>query len=187
MSTQLESLQKLREPFADHQIGKLPKGGIQLDFVGHAHLTARLLDVDPLWTWEPFAVDENGLPAFDDNGGLWIKLTICGVTRPGYGDPGRSIGANAIKEAIGDALRNAAMRFGAALQLWAKGDLDAPPQKPRTALDDALDELGDACAALGLNQTDVAAKFFGVHKKPPRQTDAPTVREFIESLHEGAE
>lgn len=184
MTTQLDDLKKLREPFADHQIGKLPKGGILLDFVGHAHLTARLLDVDPLWSWEPFAVDERGLPALDDNGGLWIRLTVCGITRPGYGDPGRSVGANAIKEAIGDALRNAGMRFGVALQLWAKGDLDAPVQKPRTELDDALDELGDTCAALDLNQTDVAAKFFAVHKKPPRHTTSEAVREFIGTLHD---
>ena len=42
-----------------------------------------------------------------------------------------------MKERIGDALRNAAMRFGAALDLWHKGDLhqdeDGPetPQEPR--------------------------------------------------------
>lgn len=184
MSTQLEDLRKLREPFAENQIGKLPKGGIFLDFVGHAHLTARLLDVDPLWSWEPFGVDEHGLPALDEHGGLWIHLTVCGVTRPGYGDPGRSIGANGVKEAIGDALRNAGMRFGIALQLWAKGDLDAPAPKKRTPIDDALDELDDACAALGLTQTDVAARFFAIYKKPPRKTTAEDVREFIQSLHD---
>lgn len=32
-------------------------------------------------------------------------------------------GGDAVKEVIGDALRNAAMRFGAALDLWHKGDL----------------------------------------------------------------
>jgi hypothetical protein len=32
-------------------------------------------------------------------------------------------GGDAMKERIGDALRNAAMRFGAALDLWHKGDL----------------------------------------------------------------
>ena len=31
--------------------------------------------------------------------------------------------ADAMKERIGDALRNAAMRFGAALDLWHKGEL----------------------------------------------------------------
>lgn len=157
-------LDKMREPFPEHQISKLPKetgaqakqrkaaqdggnwpkkceacGGyhheraVHLDYVGHAALTDRLLDTDTEWTWEPLALDANGLPAFDRNGGLWIKLTIHGVTRLGYGDAEGKTGGNAVKEAIGDALRNAAMRFGAALDLWHKGDLhldeDAEPEK----------------------------------------------------------
>ncbi len=136
-------LARLREPFAANQIGKLPKpyrkdsqkgncrecGGYHglpaahLDYVGHAALTDRLLEVDPEWSWEPLALDNNGLPMFDNNGGLWIRLTICGVTRLGYGDADGKRGANAVKEAIGDALRNAGMRFGAALDLWHKGEL----------------------------------------------------------------
>ncbi len=149
-------LDKLREPFPDHQISKLPKPTkkqtdevkadfkkgircklcgswhhpdvVHLDYVGHAALTDRLLDTDPEWSWEPVAFTAEGLPAFDQTGGLWIKLTVCGVTRLGYGhaaskqnvDPGARE-----KEVIGDALRNAAMRFGAALDLWHKGDLHA--------------------------------------------------------------
>lgn len=96
---------------------------IHLDYVGHAALTDRLLEVDPEWSWEPLAIGENGLPVFDKDGGLWIRLTICGVTRLGYGDSQGKTGGNAIKEAIGDALRNAGMRFGAALDLWHRGDL----------------------------------------------------------------
>lgn len=96
---------------------------IHLDYVGHAAMTDRLLEVDPEWDWVPVAYDDKGLPAFDNNGGLWIRLTICGITRLGYGDaPGKN-GGLAVKEAIGDALRNAGMRFGAALDLWHKGDL----------------------------------------------------------------
>ena len=37
-------------------------------------------------------------------------------------------GGDAMKEIIGDALRNAAMRFGAALDLWHKGELH--PDEP---------------------------------------------------------
>lgn len=137
-------LELLREPFPANQINKLPKpytkdakkgrcaecGGYHglpaahLDYVGHAALTARLLDADPEWTWEPVVTDPNtGAPLFDGNGGLWIRLTVCGVTRLGYGDAQGKTGGNAVKEAIGDALRNAGMRFGAALDLWHKGDL----------------------------------------------------------------
>lgn len=119
----MDSLKKLREPFAANQISYLPKGGVKLAYVGHAALTDRLLDTDPVWTWEPLALDARGLPAIDEAGGMWIKLTVCGVTRLGYGDASTKKGGDAVKERIGDALRNAAMRFGAALDLWHKGDL----------------------------------------------------------------
>ena len=112
-----ENAAALRKPFPKSAIGKLPKGGAQLDYVGHAATTDRLLEVDPEWTWEPVAFDENGLPALQGRN-LWIRLTVCGVTRYGVGD-----GAS-IKECIGDAIRNAAMRFGVALDLWAKEDLE---------------------------------------------------------------
>lgn len=145
----------LREKFDDKLVGKLPRvtckrcrddkankvcpdhkkkkcaecgqymtdAHIHLDYVGHAAVTDRLLQVDPEWTWEPMASNEHGFPVFDSNGGLWIKLTVGGVTRPGYGEPGNT----GPKEAIGDALRNAAMRFGVALDLWSKSDLSEAP------------------------------------------------------------
>lgn len=133
-----EQAAKLREPFKPEQIGKLPKptkkenpkgycdvcGGyhglpaVHLDYVGHAATTDRLLQVDPEWSWKPMAAGPNGEPLMT-NGGLWIELTVCGVTRPGFGD------GQSTKEIIGDAIRNAAMRFGVALDLWAKEDLHA--------------------------------------------------------------
>jgi hypothetical protein len=112
---------KLREPFEAHLIHQLPKGGVMLDYVGHAAVTDRLLEVDPGWVWEPLALTPDGLPALDRAGNLWIRLTVCGVTRLGVGD-----GKNA-KECISDAIRNAAMRFGVALDLWAKDGLRADP------------------------------------------------------------
>ena len=110
---------------------------IHIDYVGHADVTARLLEADPEWNWEPKAEDERGMPVFDtdDNGspvGLWIKLTVGGVTRLGYGSvPGGQ--PDAVKVLIGDALRNAAMRFGVALDLWAKGDRADPTAENATA------------------------------------------------------
>jgi hypothetical protein len=92
-----------------------------LSYVGHAEITARLLDVDPLWNWEPVAADMRGLPLLDEQGGMWIRLTVAGVTRLGYGDAtGKARSTTATKEIIGDALRNAGMRFGMALELWAR-------------------------------------------------------------------
>lgn len=118
-----EQAKALRAAFPKSAIGKMPKGGVTLDFVGHAATTDRLLAVDPEWSWEPVAYDPRGLPGIDEHGGLWIRLTVAGVTRLGYGDAGGKKGPNAIKEAIGDAIRNAAMRFGVALDLWAKEDI----------------------------------------------------------------
>lgn len=109
---------ELRKPFPRNVIGKLPRGGTQLDYVGHAAVTDRLLAIDPNWNWEPLAVTETGLPALDGKHNLWIKLTVCGVTRIGVGD------GNSAKELIGDAIRNAAMRFGVALDLWSKDELE---------------------------------------------------------------
>ncbi len=135
-----EQAKALRAPFPKSAIGKMPKGGVQLDFVGHAATTDRLLAVDPEWSWEPVAYDPRGLPGIDEHGGLWIRLTVCGVTRLGYGDAGGKKGPNAIKEAIGDAIRNAAMRFGVALDLWAKEDISAttayvePAERPADRL-----------------------------------------------------
>lgn len=120
---QFKALAELRAPFPANQISKLNRGkGVVLDYVGHAALTARLLDVDPLWSWEPMAHTPEGAPAFDAQGGLWIKLTVCGMTRIGYGHAVKG-GGDGVKEVIGDALRNAAMRFGCALELWHKGEL----------------------------------------------------------------
>lgn len=102
---------------------------VHLDYVGHAAATDRLLDTDLEWDWEPFAVDQSGLPAFDENGGLWIRLTVCGKTRIGYGSADGKTGGDAKKEIIGDAIRNAGMRFGMALDLWHKGDLHADDEE----------------------------------------------------------
>jgi hypothetical protein len=137
MSEQKTGLALLREPFPAHQISYLPKGGVKLAYVGHAALTDRLLDADPAWNWEPLSMSPDGLPVLDPLGGMWIRLTVCGVTRLGYGHAGNKEGGDAIKEVIGDALRNAAMRFGAALELWHKGDLhkDEDPPAPEVKPD----------------------------------------------------
>ena len=169
----ITGLAKLRELFPDHQVGKLAKGSkaqtqcqasekkncpvcggwhhpkmIHLDYVGHAALTDRLLDADPLWTWEPLAFTQEGLPCFDASGGLWIRLTVCGHSRIGYGHAPASeykeIGSRE-KEVIGDALRNSAMRFGAALELWHKGELhqkeeDGIQSEPKKSVNERIEE-----------------------------------------------
>lgn len=198
---QKEALKKLRDPFPPNQISSLPKptkaqtdevkrdfkAGIRcnicgqwhhpkvvhLDYVGHAALTSRLLDVDPLWHWEPLALDEVGLPAIDRDGGLWIKLTVAGMTRIGYGDAPGKMGGDAMKERIGDALRNAGIRFGAALDLWHKGDLHAhesttsehdepggkDAEKPSEFIsNDEAQDLINAAAAAGVDEAYICKK-----------------------------
>jgi len=179
----VKSLAKLREPFPANQIGKLPKGGIQLDFVGHGFITQRLLDVDPLWNWEPVALDANGLPLLDEFGGLWITLTVCGVSRLGYGDAGGKRGPDATKIAIGDALRNAGMRFGLALDLWCKGDPDAPaPKRPQTPADDARTALLLACKANKVNPATIGKKFADATGLSIYEADAATIDAFTETI-----
>lgn len=178
----VDGLAKLREPFSPNHISKLPKPTkkqtdevkadfkkgvrcrecgswhhpdvVHLDYVGHAAITDRLLDTDPHWSWEPVAFGPDGLPVFDKTGGLWIRLTVCGVTRLGYGHadpkPNQDQGARE-KEVIGDALRNAAMRFGAALDLWHKGDLHAEEEPQAPSLEEkAINLLRGASADKGL-------------------------------------
>ena len=138
----LAGLRKLREPFPPDWTSKLPKptkrenpkgkcnvcGGwhglpaVHIDYVGHADITARLLDVDPLWNWRPLAFTVEGVPLIsvkDGTASMWIELTVCGMTRLGVGTAAANK-EEVQKELIGDALRNAAMRFGAALDLWSK-------------------------------------------------------------------
>jgi hypothetical protein len=138
-----EQQDALRAPFPKEQIQKLPTGGLQLDYVSHAWVTDRLLQVDPAWGWKPLAFTDAGLPAFDSNGGLWIELTVCGVTRYGYGEPQGRDKFDMTKGAIGNAIRNAAMRFGVALDLWAK---EAPGEntKATTYAKKATAELSTA-------------------------------------------
>ena len=155
LNRQHAALAKMREPFPDNEVNyrpmplikkdeyeKLPKdkckicGGYHattktghLSYVGHAAVTNRLLDCDPLWDWKPMAYDDKGLPLFDASGGLWGLLTIAGMTRPCYGHsepmPFSEKGARE-KAVIGDLLRNGCMRFGGALEMWHKGTLGEP-------------------------------------------------------------
>ena len=91
-----EQQEALRKPFPRESVGLLPRalkkdspkskcekcGGyhgfpaIHLDYVGHAAVTARLLDADPCWSWEPVAFGEDGLPKFDGFGGLWGPVSM---------------------------------------------------------------------------------------------------------------
>lgn len=157
-------------------VGKLPKGGAHLDFVGHADVTKMLLEIDESWTWEPVAFDTDGLPAYRVENGLahmagW--LTVHGVRRLGIGSVAHNK-PDLLKELASDFIRNAAMRFGICLSLWTKQEWDdvsspapAPKATPKatpktTPKADGLlsiaqvNQFKSACEARGINPDEVA-------------------------------
>jgi hypothetical protein len=105
----------LRTPFPKEQIGKLPatQKRPELDFVGHAAVTDRLNTVLGM-DWS-YTVDE----LFSIGETVWIRgtMTVLGCSRVEYGD------GDDAKEAIGNFIRRAAMRFGVAIDLWSRQEL----------------------------------------------------------------
>lgn len=210
----------MREPFKPNQISKLPKPTkqqtdtvrqdyrqgirctlcgawhhkdvIHLDYVGHAALTDRLLDCDPEWNYVWVNVEGYDLPAIDSFGGAWIKLTVCGVSRLGYGAAEGKNGPDAMKEIIGDALRNAAMRFGAALDLWHKGDLHveddgnqasqaAPYKAPPPSKEPKQDIVDYGALLSGANSLDDLVKSWTMIPKA-RQADFVDLKNEVKEL-----
>jgi hypothetical protein len=109
---------RLRAPFPKEQIGRLPATSKRpaLDYVGHAAVTDRLNLVVPDWS---YTIDAES--AVD--GSYWIRgtMTIGEVSRPEFGD-----GPDP-KQALGNFIRRAAMRFGVALDLWSREELESSP------------------------------------------------------------
>jgi hypothetical protein len=164
-------------------VGKLPKGGMQLDFVGHADTQKALSEIDPTWTMEPVAFDEFGLPALRVENGMahmaaW--MTLLGVRRLGIGSVQASK-PDLYKELQSDALRNCAMRHNVYLGLWSKSEWDdvtytsstplvkpapkpapapvksvsAGPNDPLVSMDN-IKRFVEACKTAGLNHEHVA-------------------------------
>lgn len=183
-----ENTSQLRKVLNDYAVpdpkivGKLPKGGATLDFVGHADITRILIEIDPHWRLVPIAW-ENGRPAVNivnDMATMWFEMTLLGQARLAIGTA-KANSMDLDKVLYGDALRNGAMRFGIGLSLWTKqewNDLDhhtpakpaprqtgtaekpaAPVQTPKpTALlsDEQVAQFRAACEAKGLDVYSVA-------------------------------
>jgi hypothetical protein len=153
-------------------VGKLPKAGTSLDFVGHADITRILLEIDPTWRWVPIAWD-NGRPSIHVENGIatmWGELTVLGQARLGVGSV-RADKQELDKELIGDFLRNAAMRFGICLSLWTKQEWDdnphattkpVPQAKPVVLASnppvsaDNIERFKGACAEVALDWREIA-------------------------------
>jgi len=184
-------------------VGKLPKGGQQLSFVGHADTQKALTEIDSSWSLEPVAFDEYGLPAFRvENGmahmGAW--LTIHGVRRLGIGSVQASK-PDLYKELMSDAIRNCAMRHNVYLSLWTKNEweeLDHAPspkpqpqpqtaQKPKpktlTALsDEQVNQFNAACETKGVDPKVVAANAGIPEGTPWMESHLPALRSAFKEL-----
>lgn len=156
-------------------VGKLPKGGMTLDFVGHADVNKALIEIDPLWTWQPVAWDDEGMPKIKVANGvatMWGIMTIHGKQMLGVA----TVQANKpdlYKELASDFIRNAAMRFGVYLSLWTKNEWedaaissktssrkskaeDTKEDPLRPAHPDALKKFIEVCAKDNLDHDQVA-------------------------------
>ena len=191
-------------------VGKLPKGGIQLDFVGHADITRILIEIDPHWRLVPIAW-ENGRPAVNivnDMATMWFELTLLGTSRLAIGSA-KSNSPDLDKILYGDALRNGAMRFGISLNLWSKSqgweDIDhnpepskarssapasAPQQAPKQSKPKTLtpltqpqiDQFNAACEAKGINPKAVAANAGIPEGTPWMESHLPALRSAFKEL-----
>jgi hypothetical protein len=190
-------------------VGKLPKGGTQLDFVGHADITRILIEIDPHWRLVPIAWD-NGRPAMNvvnDMATMWFELTLLGTSRLAIG----SAKANAFdldKQLYGDALRNGAMRFGISLNLWTKNEWEeldhnpapskarpsapasAPEQAPKqskpktmTPVSEAqINQFNAACEAKGISPLAVALNAGIPEGTPWMESHLPALRSAFKEL-----
>lgn len=108
----------------------IASGHYDIKGIGHIYVQRLFNEVDPFWSWEPVGVDENGLPAIQktmssvkrgatqkvEQSNLWIKVTVCGVTRLGVGTD-HSDAEDLYKKLVSDAIKNAGLRFGIAADL----------------------------------------------------------------------
>lgn len=166
-----EALLKVLQDYAvpDPKIvSKLPKGGVTLDFVGHADITRILIEADPLWYWEPIKFDDDGLPAYRVENGMAHmagRLCLLGVERVAIGSAPHDK-KDLLKELVSDFLRNGAMRFGISLNLWTKSEWEDLGGKPT------------APAKAPVRQTGQMAK-----PEAPADNDAPLTEEQIEAFN----
>lgn len=114
-----------------HYCGGWHARSIHLDYVGHAGITMRLNEVlgPEGWTFEPYALAQNGVPLVDRQ--FWGRLILHGLGD--WDDADRTRRRDVVKvdlaenysstqEAWGDCLRRCAMRFGIGTYLWSKSD-----------------------------------------------------------------
>jgi len=166
-------------------VGKLPRGGTTLDFVGHAEITRILIEIDPNWFWEPCGWID-GRPAIIETNGMavmWGNLTILGKSMLGVGSV-RADKPDLDKELVGDFLRNASMRFGICLSLWSKSEWDEPAAAPKPAgvvSQDNIKRFETACKQANLDPETVA-KEAGVSLTGLKDDDMGKLRDVFKKM-----
>ena len=135
--------------------------GAVLDYVGHADVTLWLDEVDPMWTWRPYANAADGSPLITrkeevlrtKSGDkeearlvMWGVLTLLGVETI---EVGTCIADKfeTDKELVGDFIRRAAMRRGFATALWSRAERSAEPPED-TAYEAAWQRVANQLRAL---------------------------------------
>src|SRR5262245_23459984 len=85
LMAEMKRWQRLRVPF--ERVQQIQKGSFKIDYVSHAVVTDRLLEVDPTFTFEP-VYNEDGVPILvtdylqqGDSVGVWGVLTVLGVSK----------------------------------------------------------------------------------------------------------
>jgi hypothetical protein len=138
----------LRRDFEPAQIGHTDKGFGPVDTINHAHVTNRLNEAAPGWTYEitrfieangymapdPGGAMRNGRPVMvfvaDPNGPLHLMavfgwMEVGGVRRWEVGEVENvTTYGDEMKKAISDFVKRGAMRFGVGISLWAREPLE---------------------------------------------------------------
>lgn len=115
-----DHVQKLKKEYTDKRTGE--RKSFELDYISHAVVTDRLLQVDPAYEFVPLT-NEHGVPIVvldglnaGDEVGVWGKLTILGTNVIEF------CSGKDLLDAYSRCLCRAAMRRGVALDLWIRDD-----------------------------------------------------------------
>jgi hypothetical protein len=160
---------------------------VHLDYMGHAAVRRALIEIDPLWNWQPVAFTEAGEPLITNAGGhlrMWIRLTLLGKSVLGVGTCVASK-PEPEKELIGDALRNAAMSLGIGLSLWAKDEwTDLGTSAPTVGADQGTAGSAGTASVAGAPPAVPASSGHGSPDPGDRPTagDGPSPADIVERI-----
>lgn len=172
-----ETLEKLSSKFPENLVGHKTgfKGGPTLSYISHAIVTEHLNKLAPNWKTRLLEVyTYNDAQGMIHCAGVSIEMEIDGVTRVESGGPQRQDGfANEIKNAMSDAIKRCAMRFGVALYIWdklvdAEFDEDVHPDYAQSAAPAPKPMPGANIPPNGAARLDVKGQ------PRPQQAAAPT-------------